>query len=231
MGADIPEGRTVLLVFAKAPVPGRVKTRLRRAWGARGACHWYRRLLAATVETAVASGAAPVELCCAPGRGHPGLRSLAAAHGLPMHVQPPGDLGDRMLGAARRVLRRADAVIIVGGDCTPLRIDDLRAAVSALAAGNDVVLGPASDGGYVLIGLRRPVAALFRGVAWGSGQVLRQTRTRIRRSRLRVAELPLSWDVDRPADVHRLLREGRLRRWGVPAAISGQRRSSALTNS
>ncbi|MEX0729305.1 MAG: TIGR04282 family arsenosugar biosynthesis glycosyltransferase [Aquisalimonadaceae bacterium] len=206
--------RVVLLVFAKAPVPGRVKTRLRRAWGAQGACRWYRRLLAATVETAVAADAAAVELWCAPDRAHPVLRRLAARHALPLHAQPPGDLGARMLHAARLVLRRADAVIIIGADCTPLTAGQLRDAVAALAGGRDLVLTPAEDGGYVLIGMRRSVAMLFRGVDWGTDRVLRQTRTRIRRCRLRATELPASWDVDRPADVRRLLREGRLRRWG-----------------
>jgi len=210
-----------LLVFAKAPVPGRVKTRLRRAWGAAGACRWYQRLLTATVRTAVAAGAAPVTLCCAPGRNHPYIRSLAARFGLPLQVQAPGDLGDRMLGAFRRELRHHDGVIIIGGDCTPLTPGHLRAAVAALEEGNDMVLGPATDGGYVLIGLGRPVAGLFRGVHWGTARVLRQTRTRIRRAGLRVVELPPGWDVDVPADVHRLLREGGLQRWhNAPAPVS-----------
>lgn len=208
------EMRVVLLIFAKAPVPGRVKTRLRRAWGAQGACFWYQRLLEATVQTAVDSSADQVELYCAPNRAHPGLRRLARKHGLPLRVQSPGDLGDRMLGAARRVLRRADAVIMIGADCTPLTPEYLQAAEASLAGGNDVVLAPAEDGGYVLLGLRRSVAGLFRGVNWGSDRVLRQTRTRLRRARLRVSELPESWDVDRPVDIHRLLREQRFRPWG-----------------
>lgn len=208
--------RTVLLVFAKAPVPGRVKTRLAAAWGARGACHWYRRLLAGTVATAAASGASRVELWCAPGRAHPGLRSLAVRHGLALRVQPSGDLGRRMRVAILRSLRQADGVIIIGGDCTPLRVEHIDAAVAALNNGSDLVLGPASDGGYVLIGARRAPARVFRAVDWGSGRVLRQTRTRLRGAGLAVTELATSWDVDHPADVRRLLREGGVSRWGRP---------------
>lgn len=211
MGTDM---QIVLQVFAKAPVPGQVKTRLRSAWGAQGACFWYQRLLAATVHTAVYSEVAQVELCCAPNRAHAGLRRLAGRYGLPLRVQPRGKLGDRMLGAARRVLRYADAVIIIGADCTPLTQEYLQASAAALAEGSDVVLVPAADGGYVLIGLRLPVAGLFQGVCWGSDRVLQQTRNRIRRANLRVLELPVSWDVDRPANIHRLLRAGRLRHWG-----------------
>ncbi len=205
-----------LLIFAKAPVPGRVKTRLRSAWGARGACFWYKRLLDATVQVAVESGVAPVELWCTPGRSHPRLRSLARRYDLPMHVQSPGDLGDRMLDSGRQVLRRADAVMIIGADCASLTAIELNRAVNGLEVGHDLVLKPATDGGYMLIGFRRAVPGLFRGVAWGSASVLRQTRGRMRRARLRTLELPPGEDADLPADVRQLLRRGFLRPWSGP---------------
>lgn len=201
-----------LLLFAKAPVPGRVKTRLRTRWGSRGACFWYRRMLEATLANTVASGL-PVELWCSPGAGHPFLRSLARRHGVGLRSQAPGDLGRRMWRAAADTMDRGAGVLIVGADCTPLTPDHLRRAAAELEQGHDLVLIPAGDGGYVLVGLTRPVAAPFRAVSWGTARVLRQTRLRARRARLRLLELPASWDVDRPEDVQRLCRQGLQQPW------------------
>lgn len=200
---------TRILVFAKTPVPGRVKSRLWPAFGARGAAGVYRRLLAHTLATAVSADLGPVELWLAPGRGHPGTTALARRHGASVRAQPPGDLGRRMHRALRDAVGRGAPALLIGGDCAALTREDLRAAARALAEGSDVVLVPAEDGGYVLIGARRAPAWLFQGVSWSTPAVMAQTRLRLRRLGLRWRALPRSWDVDRPADLRRLrLRRG-----------------------
>ncbi len=113
-----------------------------------------------------------------------------------------------MLRACTRLLRTTDAVVLIGTDCPVLRVADLRAAARALQGGADAVLSPAEDGGYALIGLRRVSPWLFSGLEWGSGSVLRETRTRLRELGWRWRELRTVWDVDRPEDYVRL---GRLR--------------------
>ncbi len=102
----------------------------------------------------------------------------------------------------------AGPLLLIGSDCPALQPAHLVAAAKALLderqGGNDAVFIPADDGGYVLVGLRSPQPRVFEGVEWGSERVMAQTRQRLSRLRLRWAELPLLWDVDRPADLVRL---------------------------
>ncbi|MDX1595207.1 MAG: TIGR04282 family arsenosugar biosynthesis glycosyltransferase, partial [Gammaproteobacteria bacterium] len=196
-----------LLVFARAPVAGAVKTRLQPALGAAGAAALHRRLLERTVATACAAGVAPVELWCAPDRSHPAFAELAGRGDVTLRNQPSGDLGRRMHDALHDVLDGAGRAVLVGCDCPALTGDDLRAAFAALDA-HDVVLGPAEDGGYVLVGARRVARPLFDGVEWGGPRVLRQTRARLVALGWRWHELRTFWDVDRPADLPRLREVG-----------------------
>ncbi len=198
---EFPEAR--LLVFAKAPVPGRVKTRLAGRLGKRGAAVLYRQLLDHTLAQAVAARLCPVELHCAPDARHGDLRACRRDHGVILRGQVRGDLGRRMDRALARCLERCPFAVLIGGDCVSLGTRDLAAALGALAAGYDAVLGPAEDSGYVLIGLRRPCPGLFQGIAWGEPGVLDATRRRLTRAGLRWLELPTGWDLDRPADLRR----------------------------
>ena len=205
-----PDGR--LLLFAKAPVPGRVKSRLRPVWGAHGACGVYQRLFLTTLDTALASRAAPVELWAAPSAGHPWLRARAREAGVPLHVQAPGNLGARMAHGLAAALAHSRYAVIIGADCAGLTPDHLQAAFQALAAGDDAVFCPAHDGGYLLVGVRRRDSGLVRAMPWGGDRVMRETRKRIRRLGWRATELEPARDVDRPEDV-RALRH-RLGAWG-----------------
>ena len=198
---------TPILVFAKAPVAGAVKTRLIPALGAAGAAALHERLTAQALATAAAAAIGPVELCCAPDASHPVLAALARAHGATLAEQGPGDLGDRMHGAFERALARAPAAIVIGCDCPALAPRHFREAAAALAGGADAVLAPAEDGGYVLIGLARVAPSLFAGIGWGGPDVLEHTRERLRALGRRWRELETLWDVDRPADLARLRRD------------------------
>jgi hypothetical protein len=115
-----------------------------------------------------------------------------------------------MVYALRKTLKKTSHALLIGTDCPSLTRDDLREAAEGLRRGIDAVIGPAEDGGYVLIGLRRCAPELFTGISWGTGSVLHQTRLRLRDLGWKWNELSERWDVDRPEDVERLKREGYL---------------------
>lgn len=201
-------GEVPILVFARAPIAGRCKTRLIPRYGARGAAALHRQLVRKTVRTALDAGCGPVQLWAAPASRHPFFVGLCAQLGLSLHRQQDGDLGQRMSRALSQVLDRgAPAAILVGTDAANLVADDIRRAAVALLDSADAVLQPAGDGGYVLIGLRRRAGSALAGVRWSSGQELAQSRVRLRQRGLRVHLLEDRWDVDHPRDVLRARRE------------------------
>lgn len=185
----------VVIVFARAPLAGAVKTRLIPRLGPEGAARLQRRLIVQAVRTAKA--AAPAELHAT--RPHAWLRKL-----LPLRVQQGRDLGERMHHALREALRRHRAAVLIGSDAPALRAADLRRAIRLLQGGADVVLSPAEDGGYALIAARRIAPGVFDGVSWGTSDVLAQTVRNLERCRLRYRLLRTVWDVDRPGDLERL---------------------------
>jgi len=194
-----------LHLLARAPEPGRVKTRLIPALGEEGACDLQRIL----VEHALAL---PAEGFCerflwlddGPDED---LEVLAARHDWTVMEQPVGDLGERMRRIAALGLADSDAVVLIGNDCPALDGTYLQAACQALAE-HEVVLGPAVDGGYVLLGLRRVDPLLFECLPWGTDQVLALTCERLQRLGWPHELLPVLWDVDRPEDLPRLAELG-----------------------
>jgi len=194
-----------ILIFAKAPTPGQVKTRLIPVLGESGAAELQRQLIERTLHTAAAAALGAIELWCAPGAEDPFLAACAKRHGTRLRTQGEGDLGTRMARALESVLAAGSPGLLIGCDCPVLTPAYLRDAAAALAGGDDAVLGPAEDGGYVLIGLaRRPTAELFEDIAWGTATVMQETRARLGRANWRWRELALLWDVDRPEDLPRL---------------------------
>ncbi len=196
-----PDAR--ILVFCKAPVPGQVKTRLIATLGAQAAAELHACLAQRTLLMAADAAVAPVELWCHP-VGDPFFEAMGKLFGIPLYEQAGADLGERMMHAIEHALSRSQFALIIGTDCPALRAEHLIDAMGALAAGQDGVIGPAQDGGYVLIGLARPQRSLFTEMPWGTDAVLDETRTRLRAAGLRWCELPALWDVDRPADLARL---------------------------
>lgn len=186
-----------LVVFARAPVPGQAKTRLIPALGAHGAAQLHRHLVRRALEVAVASRRGGLELWCAPDAAHPFFAECAEAFGCSLHAQPTGDLGQRM----RVGLEAGLPAILLGSDAPGLTAETLRLAAAALEQGRDGVLVPATDGGYVLIGLARPAPELFAGMSWGGPAVLEETRRRAARLGLDLAEFEPCADVDVPEDL------------------------------
>ena len=192
-------------VLAKAPVPGYAKTRLIPHLGAEGAASLQEALTVHALATALASSIGPVTLWGAPDVGHPCFQS--AVRRLPIRVadQPEGDLGARMLAAFQA---SGGPLVLIGTDCPVLTATDLREAANALRHGADVALAPAEDGGYGLIGARRPFPYLFEAMPWSTARVAALTAERARTAGLRFTVLRQVWDVDTPADVERLRRSG-----------------------
>ncbi|HXF66810.1 MAG TPA: TIGR04282 family arsenosugar biosynthesis glycosyltransferase [Burkholderiales bacterium] len=195
---------TAIMVFAKAPRPGEVKTRLIPLIGAEGAAALHARLVKRALATARSAGFTDVELHCAPDTGDPFFRFCARHYRVALRAQPEGDLGRRMLGAFEAALARRARALLMGSDCPALGARHLLGAERALREGCDAVLCPAEDGGYVLIGLARCDARLFDGIAWGGAGVMTETRARLAALGWRWRELETLWDVDRPEDYHRL---------------------------
>jgi len=196
-----PDAR--ILIFAKAPEPGRVKTRLIPILGAQGAADLHARLLTDTLARLAPARLAPVELWCAPDPGRAPFPELASRYRLGLHPQRGADLGARMLDAAADALARSGAVVLIGTDCPPLGEAYLARALASLRRA-DAVLGPAQDGGYVLLGLKRAAPELFSSIPWGTDRVAATTRDRMDTLGWDWAELPVLWDLDRPDDLTRL---------------------------
>lgn len=196
-------------VLAKAPIRGLAKTRLIPALGDAGAARLQRALTRGALRCAFDARLGPVTLWCTPNAEHRFFRALRRTAGVRCLVQPSGDLGARM-HTAFRLHCVEGPLLLIGTDCPALRPSHLRKAARALLDGEDAVFYPAQDGGYVLVGLRRPQAALFRDMPWSTAEVMAQSRLRARAAGLRLREFEPLWDVDLPGDLPRLraLREG-----------------------
>jgi rSAM/selenodomain-associated transferase 1 len=188
----------MIIVFARAPVPGQAKTRLVPRLGAWRAARLHARLTLHALRTALAARCGAVELHGT--QRHEFFDSL----GVVFRVQRGRDLGERMYNALSRALRRHDAAIVIGTDCPMLAPQDLRRAARWLRGGCDAVLAPAEDGGYALVAMKRVKLELFEGIAWGGAQVYDETVKRLSRAGYRWRALRRVWDVDRPEDLERL---------------------------
>jgi len=186
-------------VLAKAPIPGLAKTRLIPAIGAHAAAVLQERLTERAIATACAADIGLVTLWCTPGLDQTSFQDLAGRYPIALKQQPDGDLGDRMLGA---IAASNGQTIVIGTDCPALTAEHLRDAAVALDSA-DIVLIPAEDGGYVLIGAGTVHLALFADIAWGTPAVLAQTRARIADLNLKAVELATLWDVDTETDLAR----------------------------
>jgi rSAM/selenodomain-associated transferase 1 len=218
------------VVFARAPVPGQVKTRLFRAdpgvtqaalgrlLSAEDAARLHQAFVRDVLHKGQQAGFSRRVLYAADAVDHPALQRMASEFGYQLRLQRGADLGERMGNAITAELSadpepgggRPASVVLVGTDSPTLPVRYLRQAAAALSDRADIVIGPASDGGYYLIGMRRPELGLFAGpLPWGTDEVLARTLERLRAlkaSGRRPYLLPFFYDCDTPADL-RLLRD------------------------
>ena len=193
-----------ILLFAREPVEGRVKTRLAPVLGEAGALDLHCQLLRRQIEVLNEAELCPAELWV---EGDPGHEAFDAFRG-ERYRQLGADLGEKMWHAARMALERYEGVLLIGSDCPGLDAAYLGEALAALQGGLEAVVGPAEDGGYVLLGLRRAEEGVFAGIEWGGPRVLEQTRARLQALEYRFALMPALPDIDRAADLEHLTRYG-----------------------
>lgn len=192
--------RVRICIFAKAPVPGEVKTRLIPALGAAGAARLAHKMLLTTVAEAEAAGLSIPELCAAPAPDDPCWQSYLPAAAIRLADQGRGDLGQRLARAARRVTEAGENVLLIGTDCPGLDRQKLREAALALET-SDATIHPTMDGGYALLGLRRYDPSLFEGIAWSGPTVASDTVGRIERLGWSLAVGSTLRDIDEPGDL------------------------------
>jgi rSAM/selenodomain-associated transferase 1 len=190
-----------LIVMAKAPVAGKVKTRMQPSLTPEQSAQLHERLLEhclATVATVASANVDCVELWVA--GEHVIWPKIKQCYSLSIYQQLGVDLGERMANAAAQALSRASSVVIIGSDCPFIDAAYLRQAFDALET-NDIVIGPATDGGYVLVGFNQLPMEIFNGVEWGGENVLQQTIEKITCLELSLKLLRPLADIDRPEDL------------------------------
>ncbi len=186
-------------LFAREPVAGRVKTRLYPAIGEARALALHRNMLNHVAASVKRSKLAEMELWVSSNPSHEVF--LTICNKKDIYLQSGSDLGIRMANAVRQGLGFADAVILIGADCPSIDENYLKSACQALDEGADVVLGPARDGGYVLLGLRKFVPEIFNEMPWGSSEVLSLTLEKLEQQGCSCKLLESRWDVDTAEDL------------------------------
>ncbi len=195
----------VIQVFCKAPVPGKVKTRLIPELTAIQAAEVHKLLTQQTLDLVTTSKLCPIQLCCTPTLSHPFFIEMCNTYSLTSTLQSSGDLGQRMDNSIKSCLEKFKHAILIGCDCISLTKKDLADALKALTTGYDMVIAPAEDGGYCLIGMNAPQAEIFTDIRWGTSEVLNKTQKKISVSGLSCLELKTQWDVDNYTDYLRFL--------------------------
>lgn len=194
---------TRIVIFAKAPIPGYAKTRLIAALGPEGAAALAAKMLVHTVAVARQAAIGPVELYVAPDPEHICLRALEVGSDITWSRQSEGDLGMRMATVVQRTLAGGENIVCIGTDCLELKISHLQEAAIALVQ-DTVVIAPALDGGYVLLGLSQFDSSIFQDIVWSTDTVFKETMARIVHLNWRVTQLETLRDIDEPEDLQYL---------------------------
>ena len=188
-----------------------VKTRLAQSMGNEAAADLYRDLVERTLQTAAAartmSIVSAIELWCDPNEHCAAFAGWRDRYGVTLKTQRGVDLGERMHQALSSAIATGTSAILIGTDCPELDTAYLARAALALTR-HDAVIGPAEDGGYVLVALSHDVD-MFTDVPWSTQHVMAATRARVAALGASCAELDALWDVDTPADVARFIHSSR----------------------
>lgn len=189
-----------LILFARQPVPGLVKTRLQPDYSPEQAAEIAAFMIRATVELAVSAWPGDITLSAWPGTDHPLFRRLADEFHVQLAPQADGDLGAKMLEALRQGIARHGAAAVMGCDVPHCGWDVVDQANSWLARGKNV-LGPTDDGGYYFIGLQEARPELFEDMPWGSDRVLEMTLARAEKLGMEFDLLKKLRDIDTASDL------------------------------
>jgi rSAM/selenodomain-associated transferase 1 len=183
-------------IFARVPKAGKVKTRLIPALGEEGALAAYETLLNQISQNLQALQ--NVRVFCTPEQGENKLKKMFPKT-LKYSLQIGDNMGSKLLNALDQLLKSSTSAVIIGADCQFVKEDDIRSAFDELRK-NDVVLGPAKDGGYWLIGMRRLHSELFQEISWGTSTVFEQTLEKSHGLNLKTGILRELYDIDTPGD-------------------------------
>lgn len=198
----------VIQIFAKAPVKGTVKTRLIPELGEGGAELLYRQLLHTVVSNMNSIDATDVQLWIAGDIQHEFILGLSDCYGVELRQQCSGGLGDKMMDALQQGAISYPHTILIGADCVAINEAYIRQALHAVERNNSWVIGPAEDGGFVLIARAAEADALLpeylNHVPWGEDSVLADVLTVFNRQDISCAEISCLWDVDTAKDLLRL---------------------------
>lgn len=198
---NAPQHKDTIMVFARTPIPGKTKTRLIPALGKTGAARLHAALVDRTLSLLQSVDDVNTTLWCTPSTQDAFMQSCAERYGIALNTQHGQDLGTRMLNAFETTLQSAPWAIILGTDCPDLEISDVQQAIDAMRNDADAVAGPAFDGGYYLLGLRRVSASLFRKMPWGTKHVWEITRNRMEQLGWNYTTTTWHHDLDRPEDL------------------------------
>ena len=193
---------SAVLVFAKAPIAGEVNTRLIPDIGIDAATQLQAELIHSRLNALQKNKLCHVELWCSPDSDHEFFQKCKDKYGVPLFSQQGDDLGMRMSLAIKEALKRFERVVLIGTDAPSLKVDQIELAIQKLAD-DVVVISPAEDGGYVLIGMSQYYSDIFNSVPWGTKHVLRKTKNNIEVNGLCAVELNTCWDIDRLEDYRR----------------------------
>jgi len=194
---------SVVLLFAKAPVEGKVNTRLIADIGVQAATQLQRDLIHDRLSMLTKAKLCDVRLLCAPDRQHECFSQCERQYPIALFEQSGRDLGERMYQAVRDALAQYSFCIVIGTDAPALDGSIIKQALESLHEGAEVVFVPAEDGGYVLLGTQQPYGFLFQDISWGSAEVMQQSRAKLDKNNIVFIELADCWDVDRLEDYQR----------------------------
>ena len=189
-----------IIIFAKAPIAGKVKTRLVGSLGAQKAAELAKIMLFTTLEMAISSSARLVELRVEPQIENEDWFDISLPNSIEIKPQGVGDLGAKMARAAKEAIVKGEYAILIGTDCPELDVNLIEEIIGDLA-GNDCVLVPAFDGGYVLLALRKFDSSIFEGIAWGTGEVADMTTEKVQALGLKLLVKTPLHDIDIEEDL------------------------------
>lgn len=191
---NMPDG--TIQIFTKAPITGICKTRLAPHLGNENVVELQKKMIECAVRTASTVQGMHIQLWCQPDYNHPFFTQLLSRYSLTLHTQRGSDLGAIMNNAARHVADAQFPVIQIGTDCPSLTESYINQAREQLAIGNDIVIGPANDGGYVLMAMNRLIPGIFDNIKWGTSNVLKQLTNNISNGIDNFSMLPVLNDID-----------------------------------
>lgn len=191
---------TQIIIFAREPVLGKVKTRLIPALGREGATRLYQRLLDYTITQHSKRNLAPVHLCITPESRIDFFIQAFSVNRDDISVQQGEDLGHRMYHSMQIALKSYAKVLLIGTDCPFLTESELQSAIISLD-NNDMVFSPANDGGYVLVGAKNLSRSVFEHIDWGTEKVMQQSRKALLNDGCSWCELAEQNDIDIPQDL------------------------------